>query len=163
MKPSLKVTPTAGPLSLKLHKQEVIKKQSSIIASCIVSESELQLQSPLFKAEDSVDTNGNLEEWFLDVLCEMGMDTRQSIKFDLSITHRNKLNKVVTCGRWLGEERTDPAWLNSGYASRAAKDKAGGSFLVEESYRQRGETKEIQEMYATKDKCSIIDESVWVD
>ena len=148
--------------NLKINKQEVIKKQSSIIASCIVSESELQLESPLFKASDTQDNKGDTFDWFLDVLYSLGMNTKQSIKVDMNVTHRNKLNKVVACARWYGDERIDTQWIESGYASRAAKDKAGGSFLVEESYRQRGETKEIQESYDAKDKCSIIDESVWV-
>jgi len=44
----------------------------------------------------------------------------------------------VTCDRFVGNERTDKEWIESGYASREAKDKSSGSKLLTDIYRQKG-------------------------
>ena len=46
------------------------------------------------------------------------------------LTHRNRLNEVVTCSRWVANERTDSEWIKTGYASREAKNLSSGSKLV---------------------------------
>lgn len=37
------------------------------------------------------------------------------------VTHRNRSGDIVTCDRYVGWERTDKEWINSGNASEMAK------------------------------------------
>ncbi len=53
---------------------------------------------------------------------------------------------------WFGSERLCEEWLNSGYASKEAKDKAKGSRLLDELYRSRGLTEDVLAAAEEKDK-----------
>lgn len=79
----------------------------------------------------------NREE-FMQLLHEFGMDTLQPIELQTEIQHKNRMGKVVICDRWVGNERTDRVWVESGHASREAKDKASGSKLLDDIYRMKG-------------------------
>lgn len=67
---------------------------------------------------------------FESILYDLGCDTNQPIEWQESTIHRNRMNKVVECRRWACYERIDEAWINSGYASREAINKASGSKLL---------------------------------
>jgi hypothetical protein len=143
--------------------QSKIKRASGIVASVVISLSEIIKVYPEFKVKDIKTAYGHYTESFLELLQGLGLDTKETIREEFNTTHRNRFNEVVTCPKWSGEERQDDAWVNSGYASRAAKDKASGSLLVEASYRQRGETKDMQAAYNERDKNTEVDKTQWVD
>lgn len=107
----------------------------SIIALCIVSASEIALAKPEFTYEWA---NKNKSE-FDDILYEFGMDLKQPIELQSEVQHINKMKKLVICDRWCGYERTDKDWLDSGYASREAKDKASNNNLINDLYRAKGQ------------------------
>jgi hypothetical protein len=114
-------------------KQEVIKT-SGIIAICIVSAMDIAQVKPDFTYKWSED---NKEE-FNNLLWQFGMDTIGFIEKQESVTHRTRLNRTVTCDRWVGNERFDKEWVESGYASRESRDKASGSSLLNDLYRAKG-------------------------
>ena len=106
----------------------------SIIALCTVSASEIGLVYKDFTYKWAED---NREE-FMTVLYNFGMDTLQPIELQTEVQHKNRMNKIVICDRWVGNERTDRDWIASGHASREAKDKASGSKLLADIYRTKG-------------------------
>lgn len=75
---------------------------------------------------------------FQEILFELGMDTSLPIEVQETIQHRNRFNEVVICDRWVGNERTDSAWIQSGYASVEARDKALNNKLLNDLYRRKG-------------------------
>lgn len=85
-----------------------------------------------------------------EYLWTLGLDTNQNYYLQEAVQHRNRMGKLVVCGRYYGEERLDQAWLDSGYASKAAKDKAKNCRMLDEIYRQKGLQK-IQEALGAKD------------
>lgn len=105
-----------------------------ITALCIVSASEIAVGYPDF-TYDLIETN---RDKFLKILYDLGMDTSQQIEIQPDIQHRNRLDKIVICDRYVGHERTDLEWINSGYASQEAKDKRSGNRLIQDLYKQRG-------------------------
>ena len=108
---------------------------SSIIALVYISLSELQTVDRKF----TVEWIDNSEKELLDVLHGLGMDINQSVERQV-VEHRNRFGNLITCPRWVGCERLDKEWIESGYASDEAKDKASGSKLVFDLYRLRGMT-----------------------
>lgn len=107
-----------------------------IAAIKIVSESEIATVKEGFNVQWTLD---NPEE-FNNMLFGLGVDVKLIIEVQEGLTHRNGFGNVITCTRWVGSERTDPIWIRSGYASQEAKDKALGSRMLEDLYRQRGMT-----------------------
>ena len=105
-----------------------------ITAICIVSASELALINPTFTYEWA-DKN---KESFDNLLFNLGIDLTQPIERQEEVLHKNRMNKVVQCDRWVGYERVDQEWLQSGHASREAKDKASNNKLLADLYRSRG-------------------------
>jgi hypothetical protein len=110
------------------------KKPPSIIALCIVSASDIAR----VKSDFTYEWAENNHSSFMDLLSDFGMDTTDVIELQGLVQHRNKLNEIVICDRWVGNERTDTEWIQSGYASREAKDKASGCKLLTDLYRSRG-------------------------
>jgi hypothetical protein len=106
----------------------------NIAALCIVSVSELAKVKP----EITYDWIDNNREEFLDILHSIGMNVKQPIEKQENVMHRNRFNEITTCDRYVGNERTDKEWINSGYASQEAKDKATGSKMLADLYRLRG-------------------------
>lgn len=105
-----------------------------ITALCIVSASEIAVGYPDF-TYDLIETD---KDKFLKILYDFGMDTSQQIEVQTDIQHRNRFNNIVICDRYVGHERIDQEWINSGYASQEAKDKKTGNRLIQDLYRQRG-------------------------
>ena len=105
-----------------------------ITALCIVSASEIAVGYPDF-TYDLIETD---KDKFLKILYDFGMDTSQQIEIQTDIQHRNRLDKIVVCDRYVGHERIDKEWIESGYASQEAKDKKTGNRLILDLYRQRG-------------------------
>lgn len=118
------------------------KKPNAIVAYSIVSESEL------YAIFNSTYTDENLPER----LYLLGMDITKPYELQQGLTHRNRMNQVVKCNRWLGTERLDIEWLTSGYASAAAKDKAFAGKIVEDLYRSKGLTEDAQKAMEDRDK-----------
>lgn len=95
-------------------------------AVVVVSESELA------KVINNWNTSAATDDvaWFTSVLHGMGIDTSKPVERQDDLLHRNRLDQVVQCTRWVGVERLDKEWLESGYASREAKNEASGSKMV---------------------------------
>jgi hypothetical protein len=75
---------------------------------------------------------------FNEILYAFGIDTSSFIERQENVTHRTRLNRLVICDRWVGNERIDKEWIESGYASRESKDKANGSQLLNDLYKYKG-------------------------
>ena len=105
----------------------------NIVALCIVSSSELWTVDNKY-TEEYLEQN---PEELQTILNSLGMNIRSPIEVQ-ELTHRNRFNNIVTCKRWVGNERVDKEWINSGYASQEAKDKATGSKMLADLYRLRG-------------------------
>ena len=56
------------------------------------------------------------DEKIKELLYKLGVDTRFPVEVEV-ITHRNMQNQVVTCEYYMGRERTDRAYIQSGHAS----------------------------------------------
>lgn len=130
---------------LKKSKQ----KRSSLIAAVIhISESEINKGYEDYCSSWEVRS----PRYFKDLLWELGLNVDQDYIRQDALQHRNKLNEVVTCSRWYGNERSDINWLESGYASKEAIDKAKNSALLDDSYRARNMTTDAQESLEARDK-----------
>lgn len=105
-----------------------------IPALVFVSISEVQVVKP-FVTPDWIADN---RDEFYKYLYDLGIDTKKFVDKQEGIFHRNRLNKVVFGDRYLGYERTDKAWLDSGYATQEAKDSAVDSKLLEDLYKRKG-------------------------
>jgi len=105
-----------------------------IAALCYVSMSELAKAMPDITYEWIEQNNHK----FLDLLEGLGMNTKQPIERQFTLQHKNRLGEVVICDRFVGLERTDKAWVESGYASREAIDKSKSNGILIDLYAQRG-------------------------
>lgn len=140
-----------------MTKQSPTRKiENSILALCIVSESELAKVIPDFSSRIEEES----PTVFKTILHGMGIDTSRAIERQDGLQHRNRLNEIVICSRYVGYERTDDEWINSGYASQTARDKASGSRLLEDLYRARGLTEDYQAKLEARSVYDVIDESV---
>ena len=91
-----------------------------IVALNYISFSELQ------KVDTSITpewAENNIDK-FNEILNDLGMDISVPYDWQRNIPHRNRFNEIVTCDRIVGNERTDKGWVESGYASQEAIDKA---------------------------------------
>lgn len=105
----------------------------NIYATVCISLSELQTADPSITYEF---TQTHSEE-FKEILYSLGIDTRYPID-EQDVTHRNRFGNIVTCPRWMANERCDHSWITSGNASDAAIDKSKNNFLLIDLYRSRG-------------------------
>lgn len=106
--------------------------RSSIAALKAVSLSEIATVDKKY-TEQYADEN---PEEMLKIIYDLGIDTSQ--KFERQVkTHRNAFNNVITCSRWIGEERTDSVWIESGYASPEAIDRSKCNRLLDDLYRSK--------------------------
>jgi hypothetical protein len=128
-------------------------RPNAIVALCVISESEIVTVMPNYSAEFE-----NEEIKFKSFLYSLGMDISKPFERQDGLQHRNRFNEVVICSRWVGSERVDEAWIYSGYASKAAIDKASGSKLTEDVYRSRYETEDAQAMLEARDRYTTITE-----
>lgn len=104
-----------------------------ITALVIISLSELQTINPKYTEEWSENTP-ELEQ----TLFSLGANTKSPYEKQTD-QHRNRFGNLITCSRWVCNERTDKEWVESGYASQAAIDKASGSKLIRDLYRLKGQ------------------------
>lgn len=108
---------------------------STIIALQYISLSELYTVDKNYTEKWVEDNPKELEK----VLRDLGLETNLPYEHQFC-THRNRFNNIITCSRWVGNEMISKEWLDSGYASQTAKDKASGSRLLADLYRNRGMT-----------------------
>lgn len=132
----------------KKNKLNTLSRPSTIVALCIVSESEIARGFPEYDSSWEAEQPSKL----LNILYGLGMDINQNYTRQDGLMHRNRLNEIVLCSRFVGQERLDLEWLTSGYASQAARDKASGSRLLEDIYRARNLTEEAQHRLEARDK-----------
>lgn len=134
-----------------------LNRDSMIVATVVVSASELyKTQAQYFPGFED-----EFPEIFQGWLYQLGMDIKQPVIKQSNLRHRNRLNEVVLCDRWFGEERQDEEWINSGYASKEAKDKYSGNKILEDLYRSRQLTVDTQQALEDRDRHTVIDESSW--
>lgn len=133
-------------------------KYNKIAAFRFVSESELAVAIDNF----SKDLEELEPDKFYKILYDLGVDISRPVERQDGLYHRNMFNKVVLCSRYVGYERLDSEWINSGYASQEAKDKVNGSKLLEDLYRAKGLTEDAQDQLEKKHRYTVIDESVQV-
>lgn len=129
---------------------------SDIAAQVHVSESEIVMVCPEY--QNSWYDDETKKEKLKQILNDFGMDTSRPIYVQGPFQHRNKLNKLVTCFRYYGDERLDSDWINSGYASLEAKDKVNGGKFIQELYQARGLTNHAQVAASIKDSYSMSEE-----
>jgi len=145
-------TETHGTLRNKPKSNQ--QKASLICAVIHVSESEIQTAYENYNSEWEV----NFPRKFSSILWDLGLDTSQDYTKQINIQHRNRLNQVVQCTRWYGNERSDEEWLKSGNASRAALDKSQNNHIVDDIYRQRHETVDAQYTLEQRDRYTVVQE-----
>lgn len=114
-------------------KQERIKT-SNIIALTIISAMDIAQVVPDFKYTWVTE---NPEE-FKKILWQFGGDTNSFIEVQENVTHKTLTGRLVTCDRYVLNERFDKEWVTSGHASRESIDKASGSSLLNDIYRSKG-------------------------
>lgn len=131
-----------------------MKRQSSIVALCIISESEIAKVMPTYNKDYPIDFPGPFKE----MMHALGMDVSRPIERQDGLWHRNRLNEIVLCSRYVGHERQDAEWLTSGYASQSAKDKASGSRMLEDMYRARNLTEDRQAALADRERYTVTTE-----
>jgi hypothetical protein len=111
---------------------------SKIAAICTISLSELQYVFPEQYRYFPEKYMLMHVEALTQALFMLGMDVTDFVEEQDSIEHRNKLGVVVNCKRWVGTERGDKKWLDSGCASVAALDRAKDNKLLNDMYSLRG-------------------------
>ena len=82
------------------------------------------------------------KEDFDNYLYELGMDIRYPYETQ-DVQHRNRFGNIISCLRFVGNERFDYSWCNSSYASSAAIDKSKNNSLLTDCYRLRGEVEVV--------------------
>lgn len=130
--------------------------KSMIDNTYLVSETEIALAYPEYDSSWLVENIDDLKT----VLWDFGMDTVNE-NFTLSevVQHRNRLGRIVTSGRYVGQERSDEEYLNSGYASESARDKARNSRMTDDLYRMKGLTIDMQQAMEKKDNYKDLEDS----
>lgn len=129
--------------------------KSMIDNTYLISESEIALAYPEYDSSWLVENIDDLRT----ILYDLGMDTLNE-NFTLSevVQHRNRLGKTVVSGRYVGIERSDNDWLQSGYASQEAIDKSRNSRLTDDLYRMKGLTTDMQDAMEAKDKYKTLED-----
>lgn len=129
--------------------------KSMIDTTYILSETDVAAIYPEYDVSWLVE---NIDE-LKTILWDLGMDTKNE-NFTLSevVQHRNRLGKIVTSGRFVGIERSCKEWLQSGYASQSAIDKARNSSMTDCLYREKGLTTDMQDAMAKKDNYKYLED-----
>jgi len=140
----------------KTQSKQSYNCSSSIAAMQIISESELVKVLEDYSSDWEVKYPVAMQE----ILFSLGLDTSLNYERQDAIQHRNRFNEVVVCSRWVGVERSDKLWVESGYASKEALDRSKNSRLLDDSYRSRGLTVDAQKMLEARDERESKDKSV---
>lgn len=109
-----------------------------IAAISYISLSEIQKVKPWI-TWDFIQEN---QKEFEEMLYDLGLDTKNYPYEVQNVQHRNRFNEIVSCERFVGNERTDRDWIQSGNASQEALDKAAGNKLLADLYVKRGQFEE---------------------
>ncbi len=118
---------------LKTNQEQLQTQATCITALTYLSLSEIQR----FKPECTEDWVKENPDEIKGVLHNLGLDFNLPYERQF-VTHRNRFNEVVMCSRWVGYERQDKDWIESGYASQEAMDKVKGNKLLVDLYRTKG-------------------------
>ena len=105
-----------------------------IAATVFISLSEIQTVAP-WCDEEFIENN---QEVFKQMLYDLGADVYQYPIEVQDVAHRNKFGNIITCKRWVCNERVDPAWISSGYCSVEARDKSLNNKILNDLYRFKG-------------------------
>jgi hypothetical protein len=100
-----------------------------------ISQSELITADPKYTEEYIKDNPIELER----TLWSLGLDTNQPYEHQ-EVTHRNRFGNIISCPRFIGVERLDKEWIESGYASEEALAKRLNNKLVNDLFRLKGLT-----------------------
>lgn len=106
----------------------------NIIAVTYISLSEIQTVRPEIDEQWTLD---NADE-FRAILYDLGADCYNYPVDIQNVTHRNRFDNLITCNRYVCNERQDREWITSGYASIEAYDKSLNNKFLIESYKSRG-------------------------
>ena len=106
----------------------------NIAAFEAISLSELETVMPWINKE-WIDEN---PDTFKQMLYDCGLDVFNFPLDEQLNTHRNRFNNIITCKRWVCNERVDPAWVTSGYCSVEARDKSLNNRILNDLYRFKG-------------------------
>lgn len=142
-----------------MNLNQLTKNPNLITALTYVSESDIKLAVPSYDSSWEELKPSMLKR----VLHEFGLDTEKPYERQDGLMHRNMQNQVVICSRFVGQSRLDEEWINSGFASKEAKDKASGSKILEAIYRQKKLTEDTQAELEIRDEYKVVDETQWVD
>lgn len=127
---------------------------SEIVAYVYVSESEVIKLAPDYTAKWEEQNLEQLEQ----ILYSFGLNTKQRYRRYDGLPHRNRFGEVVVCSRWVGNERADKEWLDSGFASREAIDRSKNNKLLDNLYAQRGLTHSVQAVLEQRDSYEQVKE-----
>ena len=105
-----------------------------IAAISYISLSEIQTVAP-WVTDEFIEEN---YEVFKKMLFDLGMDVYQYPHEVQDCTHRNRFGNIITCKRYVGNERTDKEWIESGYCSVEARDKSLNNRILTDLYRSKG-------------------------
>lgn len=72
------------------------------------------------------------------MLYDLGMDVFEYPFEVQEVTHRNRFGNIITCKRFVGNERIDKEWVQSGYASYEAIAKSADNKILTDLFRMRG-------------------------
>ena len=110
-----------------------------IAAHSVISLTEILTVAPQMTKE-FFDAN---PEVLRETLYNLGIESYNLPVEEQFVQHRNRFGNVVTDWRWVGDERIDKAWTQSGHASRAAIDKSLNNRILTDSYASRGEVEVV--------------------
>lgn len=72
------------------------------------------------------------------MLYDLGMDVFEYPFEVQEVTHRNRFGNIITCKRFVGNERIDKEWIESDYCSVEARDKSLNNKILTDLYRAKG-------------------------
>jgi len=105
-----------------------------IAAISYVSLSEIQTIAN-WVTEEFVEENPDI---FKKMLFDLGMDVYNYPWEVQNVTHRNRFGNIITCPRYVGNERIDIDWVSSGNASYEAVAKSADNKILTDLFRMRG-------------------------
>jgi hypothetical protein len=127
---------------------------SKIMALVYISESEISEIYPQYDSKWELEKPATLK----NILYQFGLDTSKPYERQDGLTHRNMMNKIVTCSRWVGNSRLDVEWVQSGMASKECLDKVKNNRLLDDVYRSKYLTEDAQAALEARDKYTTITE-----
>ncbi len=84
--------------------------------------------------EEWIKTN---KEEFDKLLYGLGMDIRYPYETQ-DVQHRNRFGNIISCLRFVGNERFDKEWCDSSYASYEAIAKSANNRILTDIFRMKG-------------------------